>query len=334
MEIRMYFQIPKEGHKPFESDYLLDAVHMTVFNTKWLMAYICTLCHHIVYLHQEGKFDNWHLNAIQQGGTFKLYLDKLAEMKKRKPGNLWNLQMRIWNYCMEFHVEPDPRLAVTPPLHEWSPNVTELVGTQFLSHLPSAALDHALDLLLQDQGLPEQGVFGNFSDKPMWPKGKDVDRDADEDTETWNIMSDSSSEYFLVGHHHTIQVNSDVVDNILGGYVSAQEVVDITMKGAIPSASQASPSGLSNVEKKAIVQVPGTAHIEVVGSDNEPEAPQDDIPDPKISWLYNRHYLNKNGGVEQYGRDEAQIFLASFNAHCDIEPITMVDEEMECDQDD
>ncbi|KAG8738636.1 hypothetical protein FRC11_001248, partial [Ceratobasidium sp. 423] len=128
--------IPEEGRKPFESDYLLDAVRMTAFNTKRSMAYICTLCHHIVYLHREGEFDNRHLNAIQQGGTFKLYLDKLAKMKKRKPGDLWNLRMQIWNYCMEFHVEPDPRPAVTPPSREWSPDATELVGTQFLSHLP------------------------------------------------------------------------------------------------------------------------------------------------------------------------------------------------------
>ncbi|KAG8693203.1 hypothetical protein FRC11_003076 [Ceratobasidium sp. 423] len=332
MEIRTYFQIPEEGRKPFESDYLLDAVRMTAFNTKRLMAYICTLCHHIVYLHQEGKFDNRHLNAIQQGGTFKLYLDKLAKMKKRKPGDLWNLQMWIWNYCMEFHVEPDLRPAVTPPLREWSPNTTELVGTQFLSHLPP--LDRAPRLLLWDQGPPEQGVFGDVSDEPMWPEGKDGDGDADEDTETWNIMSDSSGEYFLVRHHHTVRVDSDMVDNILGSYVSAQEVLDIAMKGAIPSASQAGPSGLSNAEKKVIMQVPGTAHIEVVGSDNEPEAPQDDIPDPQISWLYNRHYLDKNGGVEQYGRDEAEIFLTGFDACHDIEPITMVDEEMECDQDD
>ncbi|KAG8741161.1 hypothetical protein FRC11_014945, partial [Ceratobasidium sp. 423] len=184
-------------------------------------------------------------------------------------------------------------------------------------------LDCALHLLLQDQGLPEQGVFGDVSDKPMWPEGEDVDGDADEDVETWNIVSDSSGEYFLVGHHHTIQVNSDVVDNILSSYVSAQEVLDIAMKGAIPLASQAGPSGLSNVEKKVITQVPGTAHIKVVGSDNEPEAPQDDIPNPQISQLYNGCHLNENGRVEQYGRDEAEIFLASFDACHDIKPITM-----------
>ncbi|KAG8750278.1 hypothetical protein FRC11_010567, partial [Ceratobasidium sp. 423] len=221
------------------------------------------------------------------------------------------------------------RPAVTPPLHEWSPDATKLIGTQFLSHLPSAALDHALCLLPQDQGLPEQGVFGKVSDEPMWPEGKDVDGDVDEDMETWSIVSDSSGEYFLVRHHHTIWVDSDMVDNILGGYVSAQEVLDIAMKGAIPSALQAGPSGLSNTKKKAIVQVPGTAHIKVVGSDNEPETPQDDIPDPQTSWLYNRYYLDENGRVEQYGGDDAEIFLAGFDTHHDIDPITVVDEEME-----
>ncbi|KDN43399.1 hypothetical protein RSAG8_06183, partial [Rhizoctonia solani AG-8 WAC10335] len=158
--------------------------------------------------------------------------------------------------------------------------------------------------------------------------------DADADEESWDIVADPSGAYFLVGAYHTVQIDPSMVDNILNGHISAQEILEIAIQSAAPSTSQAGPSGLSNAEKEVVAAVSGIAHIETVGSDDESGATQQGPSDPQVSRLYNGRYLDDNGGVEQFDENEDQAYYAGIDAHREIEPIIVSDEEMELDKDD
>ncbi|KAG8681198.1 hypothetical protein FRC11_001436 [Ceratobasidium sp. 423] len=218
-----------------------------------------------------------------------------------------------------------------------SPDATELYVSEFSSHLPAGALDAAPILCpQQQQDPPGQDVSSEVLHEPMELEDDDafLGEDADEDDESWKIVTDPSGAYFLVGPHYTAQIDSNVVDNILNGYISGQEVLEIAMQSVVPSTSQAGPSGLSNTEKAAAAMVPSIAHIEIVDSGGESESMQPDRSDPQTPWLYNGRYLDENGGVELYDETEDQAYFAGKDACRDIEPVVVSDEEMEWYQDD
>ncbi|CAE6481252.1 unnamed protein product [Rhizoctonia solani] len=348
---------PEEGRRPMELPYLMEACRLIAFNSKRaigfchpdhfappsirFLAYICTLAHHIIYAHRKGEFENEPLNAVQQEGTFKIYMDQLKYMQQNNPADLWNARMRIWDYCMRGLVEPDSIREVTPPPRVLSPDATELYVSDFSSHLPPGALDAAPLLPPQDgTDLTAQNESGRTLDEAMEPEDDNVaaeaDMDTGEDEESWEIVTDDSGGYLLVGAHHTVQVDSSVVANIFHGHISAQEILDIAMDAAPPSTPQAGPSGLTIAEKESVTTVPGIARIDFVDSSDEYEPAQPNYSEPQTPQtprLYNGRYLAENGGVERCNENEDRAYYAGKDARRDIEPITVSDEEMEWYQD-
>ncbi|KAG8758241.1 hypothetical protein FRC11_003956, partial [Ceratobasidium sp. 423] len=162
--------------------------------------------HHIGYAYQMGKFNNQPLNAIQQGAIFRMYMELIEEMQLHKLHDLWNLCMQIWNYCI-------PALTLLPP-YEWSPDVTQLVESKLSSYLPASALDAApVHCLQQQQDLAVQDMS---SEVMLEPEESELEDDgAEEDEQPWQIVSNASGAFFLVGVDHTGQINSNVVDNII-----------------------------------------------------------------------------------------------------------------------